>query len=351
MGILKFWKKRTKKVKRQPTTEQVSRNAELKRQRFVSESYIELAKQDPELKRQMIAEEYKLKLPTKDPAAEQRKAMEELISSLVVKELREHPELARQVVDARIAQLTSQEDLMTYGDNQEHYPSTAIGQVLVEMEDLEELKSRLGAGKSSTLSDLFHDPQVISSLLSAFQSIMRGESPQVTEPLIMVQIDGRPTTVTETEYKKLQQEGRAKPVAIVESPEPSRELRAHETTSELTAQDESTESIRDRVAEEIVPPTSDEPQLPPIFHLVDLAELSGYLEQSPAEAVKQLEAKKLEGLPYAQVLWNYLETVDCGSLTQVLVVYEGHGELGPFVRKLLSSEGRTWLAEVIELIK
>jgi len=75
-------KKPTRKAKRQPTAEQVSQNAELKRRRFLAESYIEMAIQDPALRLQMIADEFKLKLAPKDPAAEQRKETEALISSL-----------------------------------------------------------------------------------------------------------------------------------------------------------------------------------------------------------------------------------------------------------------------------
>lgn len=175
MRLFRFGKKRTKKVKRQPTAEQMSDIAEYKRKRYIADSFIDMANQDPEWRRQMVAEAYNLKLPTKDPTAEQQKELEALISNLVIKQLRENPELARQIVDTRIAQLTSQGDLVTHGHDEDYHPDTALGQVLAELQDLEELKSMLGADKSPAFTDVFKDPQVIIHLISTFQSLIKGD--------------------------------------------------------------------------------------------------------------------------------------------------------------------------------
>ena len=96
MNIFNFRRKRIRKAKRQPTAEQMSRNAELRRQRYIAESYIEMAKQDPKFRQQMIVDEYKLKLPIKDPVVEQQKEIEALLSALVIKELKGNGKPAKQ---------------------------------------------------------------------------------------------------------------------------------------------------------------------------------------------------------------------------------------------------------------
>jgi hypothetical protein len=344
-------KKPTKKAKRQPTAEQLSNIAELKRKRFVAQAYVDMAIQDPELKRQMVADEYKLKLPPKDPAGEQRKEMEALISSLVMKEIRENPELAKRVVDSRIAQLTNQEAMVTGDEGEASYPGSAIGQVLDEMENLEELKSRLGSGKGSGWGDLFKDPGVIANLLSTAQAIIRGVSPQGTEPAVIVEIDGQMVSVPQSQFKKLQEEGRVKPVAMVESPKPGKDPQVDKATPKLTAQDTPPESTGDGVAENAEAPADDGSPLPFPFSLVDLAELASCLDQTPADAVEQLKAKRLEGLAYAQVLWAILEIADPAALVAKAISYKGHAKLGPYAELIASEKGREWLEEFLRLLR
>lgn len=351
MRFLGIGRKRTKRVKRQPNAEQMSRNAELKRKRFVAESFIDMAKQDPEWRRQMVAEEYKLKLPSKDPAAEQRKEIEALLSGLVVKELKENPELAKRVVDTRIAQLTNPENFLEYADGEPDYPGNTIGQVLEEIEDLEELKTRLGSGKGSAWVDIFKDPQVITSLLSTFHSILRGSASQVTEPVVMVQVDGQPRTVTQSEFQRLQMEGRVKPIATIELPKSDQEPGTDEVIPQVMAKDKPPEPVHDKLSGEPGSPPNNEPQLPLIFQLVDPMGLAGYLEQTPAEAVERLEAEKQQKKPYALTLWAYLETVKYENLMEELSAYKSHSIVGPYADLLLSDEGRSWLYEAIGLIK
>jgi hypothetical protein len=310
-----------------------------------------MAIQDPELKRQMVADEYKLKLPPKDPAGEQRKEMEALISSLVMKEIRENPELAKRVVDSRIAQLTNQEAMVTGDEGEASYPGSAIGQVLDEMENLEQLKSRLGSGKSSGWADILKDPGVIANLLSTVQSIIRGASSQGTEPAVIVEIDGQTVSMPESQFKKLQQEGRVKPVAMVESPKPDKDPQVGKTAPKLTAQDNSPESTGDGAVENTGSSTDDGSPLPFPFSLVDLAELASYLDQTPADAVEQLKAKRLEGLAYAQFLWAILEIADPEALIQKAIAYKGHAKLGPYVELIASEKGREWLEEFLRLLK
>lgn len=351
MRIFGIGKRRGRRAKRQPTAEQMAKNAEMKRRRFVAESYIAMAHDDPEWKHQMIAQEYNLRIPEKDPAVEQRRQLDELISSLAMEKIKENPELASRIVDARITQLMSEEGFMARGEDEEHYPGTALRQVLEEIEDLEELKSRLGAGKGAAWADLFKDQQFFTNLLPFLQAIISGGLPQILEPTVTALIDGQPRMVTKSEYERLKREGRVKPIAVVASPKAGKEPDVGENISELTDQDESTEPIRDGVAEEPGSSESDETQLPLIFNLVDLTELASYLEQAPADAVAQLEAKTLEGIPYAQILWAYLKKADYESLIQEVVAYKGHSKVALYAEKLLSNEGRAWLSEVMELIK
>lgn len=165
-----------------------------------------------------------------------------------------------------------------------------------------------------------------------------------------MEIDGQPTVVTESEFQKLQMEGRVKPVAASEPPKPDQGSGTDEIMPQVTAKDKPAEPAQDKVLGELGSSSNDEPQLPLIFQLVDLTKLVGYLEQSPAAFVEQLEAQKSED-PYTGLIWSYLETVDYGSLTRALVSYQEHRELGPYVRQLLSDEGTKWLSDVITLIK
>lgn len=351
MRFFGIGRKRTKRVKRQPNAEQMSRNAELKRKRFVAESFIDMAKQDPEWRRQMVAEEYKLKLPSKDPAAEQRKEIEALLSGLVVKELKENPELAKKVVDTRIAQLTNPDNFLEYADGEPSYPGNTIGQVLEEIEDLEELKTRLGSGKGSAWIDAFKDPEVIASLLSSLQSILRGSTPQAAEPVVMVQVDGVPTTVTQSQLQKLQQEGRVRPVTAIESPKIDKELPVDKASPEIAAHDKPPKSDHEEVEVDTSAAKVNEPELPSNFDLIDLNKLIGYLDVTTAEAVERLEAEKQREKQYAQTLWVYLEDVEYENLIRELEVYKDHSTVGPYVELLLSDKGKMWISEVLCLVK
>jgi hypothetical protein len=283
--------------------------------------------------------------------AEQRKETEALISSLVLKELKENPELAKRVVDTRIAQLTNEADIVTCGEGETSYPGSPIGQVLAEMEGLEELKNRLGSGKGPGWGDMFKDPQVIANFLSAVQSIVSRSSPQVTEPVVIVEIDGQTVSVPESQFKKLQQEGRVRPVATVESPKPDKDPQVGKTAPKLTAQDNPPESTGDGAVENTGSSTDDGSPLPFPLSLVDLAELASYLGKTPADAVEQLKARRLEGRPYALVLGTFLKVADPEALVQKAIAYEGHAKLGPYVELIASEKGRQWLEEFLRLLK
>ena len=79
--------------------------------------------------------------------------------------------------------------------------------------------------------------------------------------------------------------------------------------------------------------------------------MASYLRKTPADAVEQLKERRLQGLPYAQILWAFLEIADPEALIQKAIAYKGHAKLGPYVELIASEKGQEWLEEFLRLLK
>lgn len=191
-------KKRTEK--RQPSAEEGSRNADYRLKRFISKSAIELAESDPEVKRQMVAQTFGYKFP--DPAEKNERELLAYINEITLRRIKEDPELARRITDARILQVTEKLGLKIAGEERRKKPLTTK-ELIEKFQEISELKEVLGV-RESRWFDAFLDPKVIASVLSMINGIMDARQAPVTNgESLVVRIDGKEKIVTPKEFEKL----------------------------------------------------------------------------------------------------------------------------------------------------
>lgn len=313
-----FGGKRRKTV-RKLTPEQEERKTELKRKQFLSDEYIQMAKSDSELKRQMVAKEFNLIFPEKDPLKEQKHEINEIITTEALQILKNDPELKQQFGRKRIETIIGEAPILSEGEG--YPPGSAIGQVLEEIEEFDALKEKLGGGKGGGWGDLLKDPAVAISIVNLIKTLVGQGSAIPQEPTYVVQINGQPKKVTETEYKQLEAQGLIKPIAAIEAPQvPPEEIKK-------------------------------EPKPEPPAFLSTMEEFAWMLDLIPEDFVSQLESDIQEGLPQPQLFWNFLSSTDYEKVVELITPYKDNEQVGSYVEKLLSEEGKIWLEEVIKLVR
>ena len=78
--------------------------------------------------------------------------------------------------------------------------------------------------------------------------------------------------------------------------------------------------------------------------------LASYLELVPEEFVEELSRMK-DAEPTYQLLWTYLSTTTPEAVVKLIEPYSKHSQVGIYVEKLLTDEGKEWVKQVISIIK
>jgi len=139
-----------------------------------------------------------------------------------------------------------------------------------------------------------------------------------------VSVDGQIRRISESQFKQLEQTGRISPVAAIETAKPVSEPPKPE-----------------------LPKT--EPEIPE-FVLSNLETLASYLELTPEEFVEELSTMK-DAEPTYQLLWTYLSATTPEAVVKLIEPYSKHSQVGIYVEKLLTDEGKEWVKQVISIIK
>jgi len=315
--MVMFWRNKEKKrtyAKRPPKT--------LKQ--ILSDAFSKELSKNPELMQQASikhgAKELGIEFEKSDPIEQQKREIKAKIIERALKKIDENPELAEQFVNTTIEEIIGggRGEGQGYGDGEG--AGSILRQAIEELDDVEEFRERIsGKAKGSALGGLV-DSETLKEVLRTIQSLRApGGVPQ--ERIFVVQVNEELREVTETEYKRLIQQGLLRPIAALEAP---KEKLLSEEPTELEL---------------------------PEFISSNLIELASYLEQEPEDFIIQLEYEVQSNVPQSQLLWDFLSTVNYEDIVGLATPYKGHSQIGIYVEKILSEEGKVWFEKVIELIK
>lgn len=321
-----------KRTYRKPTDEEIEKKESRKEKQLARTKFYELAKHDPELEKTWISKQMGIDINSIDPVEKERRAITTEITKLALEQIKKDPALTKKFVDSQVESIIGgteegREDGQLYGEG----GGSIIRQALEELNDVEEFRDRLGVGKGKGgITGILSDPDVVKEIVVTLRSIMmRGGAPPPEEKTIIVSVNGEVREVSLSEYKKLLQQGVVKPVAALIPPE-------KETPEE------------EPVGEE---PLVEEPvDISQFLSLVDLDILISKLEYTPEAYVLELQDEK-ETDAQAQFVWGILSKTTLEEAVEKVTPYGANEELAPYIAKLLSEEGKTWLAEVIRIIK
>lgn len=322
-----FDRKRKRKYKRQPKT--------LKQ--ILSDSLIREVNKDPELKRELALREsgFADVIKKLDPVEIKKREFDTKATTRALDMLDDDEELAKEVYTAKLMQLIGEGGKTKYkGSSLEDFiqPGGNIAQVLEELEAYDELKDRLGGNKNSSWADLFKNPETVAALVGLLQSLGGGQA-LPKERVVVIEIDGKPTEVTESQYNRLLKENRVRPIGMIEAPKEEAPI----------------------IKEPAEPTPSTEEPIPevelPKLESIDLPSLVWMLELSPDEFVSQLHEDQEAGLPHASLLLEYLPNLDTNGVISRIEPYRSNSQAGPYIERLLTDEGKVWIEEVLARIK
>lgn len=229
MNIFGIGRKKKRK-KRQLTEEQKLHKVELKIKKYAGKALLEMAEEDSEIKRRLVAETFDIKLP--NPYEEPERKLKALIGDLLIRRIEEEPELARKIAEAKVYQVMRAEGLTPDSEEALNRPSP-IRQQITRFKEVNELKKTLGI-REPGFFDMFKDPEVIKAVLQLISSVFSGKgSPNATEEMVLVQINGEVKKIPMSEVERLQKEGRVRLVGAEEPPKSGGSNNPGETHSKL----------------------------------------------------------------------------------------------------------------------
>lgn len=314
-------RRKSKGTYRRKTDEQIEKEQTRREKQWARDKLLEKAKDNPELENQYIAKLMGIEIKPPDPVAEKKEEIKSKIVDKALEKISKDPELAEQFVTRQIEEIVGE----STGKGTEFYgePGSILRQAIEELEDVEEFRNKIGGKvKGSALGGLV-DSETVKEILKTIQALKTGVIPQ--ERTYVVQINGEPTEVSESQYRQLVQSGQIKPIAALEE-------------------------AKGLPPEEKVEPIKLEPELPE-FISTNLTELAGYLEQEPEDFITQLEYEVQAEIPHSQFLWGFLSNTTYEGIVNLVTPYREHSQVSVYVEKILSEEGKTWLEQVIVLIK
>ncbi|MFC1982554.1 hypothetical protein ACFLV5_02040 [Chloroflexota bacterium] len=225
-------KKRPKK--RQTSDEEMSRAADARLKRIITNSAIEMVKRDPEVQRQMVAQTFGYHIP--DRVEKRQRELIEYIDRRTIERLEQDDEFTRRVVEARIRQVTGEMGLQIE-DKEPRNKQLGIDDMIERAKKYKELAEILGV-KEPGFGSSFKDPQVLAGIVSLISQYFNRKQPPVEDEVwILVQVDGTNKLIRKEDYERIT--GKV-PVAYIGGEEPSRlddESKSDGQTAELKTPD------------------------------------------------------------------------------------------------------------------
>ena len=308
----------------------------------------EIVKGDPDAERAYISTLIGVELKAPDPDGKTKQALKTLLTEEALREIQADPalrkELARRQVDAILGEDTNRGDRFNEGEY--GGGGSSISQALAEIDELEELRAKLGGKGNGGLLSAFADPEVLKALLGFLAGMRTPAGDEVRpEPYYVISIDGKPTSISKSQYTKLLQEGNLKPVAAYISTKPD-----VETAGKIDDDGISVVSPTSGI-----PTKSKEPKeykdLPEFLNRADFSIANDWLDLEAAEFVTLLKAEVDKQVEESKLIWGFLTTATYEGIVNITAPYKTNPKVSVLIERLLSDEGKEWLEQVLQLVK
>ncbi len=300
-------------------------------------SFVKQMKDDPELEKQFVLSKMGIEVKPKDPAEQKRQELRATLIDEACKLIGEDEELRREYAETMIEEVIGE----TKGKGKrrgepEYYgePGSSISQALEDVESLSDLREKLAElGMIEGGGGGFFKGMGMKDLLAALpfiaQIMGKGEAPVAEQSLrtYLVRIDGQNQEVPELQYRKLLQEGKIQPVAVLEYPKPE--------APKVPVEEVSTEI----------------PELPDFLQGIDFTVVEGWFEQEPEDFVINLKAEVDAELEESRLAYGFLTTATYEGIVEKITPFRTHPKVGNLVERVLSEKGKQWLIRVLELVK
>lgn len=298
----------------------------------LEQALIRQAKKDHEWALNKALKKFNLEDDIEKPGQREKEEIAHLIAKRALDEIKNDPNLTKDFVAGQVRQIIGEPEGGYFSEGGTGFDGSPTEYLLRELNNMNELKAALGinSGGGGILGGLINADVVREAI--AFLRETRGGQPtngQPQERTVVIQVDGEPREVSESDYNRLLRQGKIKPIAAL----------IGESEPELG------DSREDRLEEGPV-----EPQLPELLDAVDIDEVGGYLEYSPEEFVALLNEQSNMGMSQAKFLIDYLIGEDVNSILQTILPYRENSKVKPYIDKLVTDEGREWLSQVLQLV-
>ena len=310
----------------------------------------ELVKGDPEAERAYISDMLGITLKPPDPDLKIKQEIKSLLTAEALATIQSDPGLKKELARRQVDIILGQEAIRPNEDGDGYTTGSPLDQVLSEIDTIDEVRKRLGGGRSGEggILSAFTDPEVLKAIFG-FLSNARGQGSDVQpQQLFVISVDGKPTSVSRSQYDKLLQTGKLQPIAalITEKTEGKGE------TKVASPSEDEDESISPIVSNGTPPaPQSEYKELPEFLKDTDFSAAEEWLDYKPEEFIPQLKAEVDKGVKEAQLLWGFLTTATYEGIVNMITPYRTNPKVSILIEELLSDEGKVWIESVLQLVK
>ncbi len=379
---------------------------EEKQRRKADKYYIARIETDPKLADLYIEKFLGIEIPVPDPVKEGRTKLQVAVIDKAIQQISENPELAKRISVQKLEEIIGikVDQGNEEGNDREGYSRSSIGQFLQRLDELEEIKERLGPRQGGGFFGMYGNTiaQIALAVLGKISGIegvgnvgqlmgQFGNQPVSPVRTYVVEIDGQNKELNETQYQLLLQQGKIRPLVwgSHEGEEPSSQepqpvaggitlqvdqpgiddaapqsehpLAAPAPKVEVsqglppdTSGEGSTKSPPD-VPEEVKVTREPTPEERMMFLAVVGAISPSYIVYAMAKTPKDFVTDLYTDIEenkdtMSKKLLVFLKQVDMDSFLDLLLLFTNHPEYGTFITNIVSEEGREWLLSVVSIV-
>ena len=268
-----------------------------------------------------------------DEGEKVKKDMQAIILKQALHEIQINPELSKRLAERKVEEILG---ITAEGNGREldSYSGSSVSQLMEEFDQYDELRKRFGGSEGGALGGLVDKDTInnILQLLITAQQNKGGSGTKVIQQERQVLVctpDGTLAEVPESKYLELYKQGQLKPVAALTAPK----------------QDQIAESVISQPAKEASPSIDD------LLDIVSLLEIEEFTNYTSEELVERINSEIAEGVTRATLLKTLLQSITYEQVVQYITPYKSHEQVGKYVERLLTPEGKVWTEKVLELVR
>ena len=93
------------------------------------------------------------------------------------------------------------------------------------------------------------------------------------------------------------------------------------------------------------------PSIYDLLGIVSLLEIEEFTNYTSEELVERINSEIAEGVTRATLLKTLLQSITYEQVVQYITPYKSHEQVGKYVERLLTPEGKVWTERVLDLVK